>query len=173
MAGDGLRAAGAGRTADPPRRPVPGSSGDVSRIGQLPTSHFSHTAVRTEATADAVRRKGPHGRVYAVMKLSGRDTVQQGDREAVSRTGAFMVLDARPSVIQTETGGALVLDLPRERFEAVLGPSRLAGVLTVGAVLASTILANTHLRDLIRVSDRLSPDAATRTASIGIDGIAA
>ena len=30
-----------------------------------------------------------------------------------------------------------------------------------------------YLRDLIRVSDRLSPDAATRTASIGIDGIAA
>ncbi|MGN8095802.1 hypothetical protein [Methylobacterium sp. 22177] len=92
----------------------------MSSIGQLPISHFSHTAVPTEATADAVRRKGPHDRVYAVMKFSGRDTVQQGDREAASRTGDFVVLDARPSVIQTETGGALVLDLPRERFEAVL-----------------------------------------------------
>ena len=120
MAGDGLRAAGTGRIADLPRRSVPGSSGDVSSIGQLPISHVSPTAVPPEATADAVRRKGPHDRVYAVMKLSGRDTVQQGDREAASRTGDFVVLDARPSVIQTETGGALVLDLPCERFEAVL-----------------------------------------------------
>jgi AraC family transcriptional regulator, positive regulator of tynA and feaB len=146
---------------------------DVTGIGPLLISHFSHTAVRTEATADAVRRNGQHDRVYAVLKLSGQDAVQQGDQEAVTRPGDFVVLDARPAVIETQTGSALVLDLPRERLESVLGPSRLFSALTVGADLASTTLAGTYIQDLVRVGSRLDPDAATRMASIGIDLIVA
>ena len=105
---------------------------DVTGIGPLLVSHFSHTAKRTEATAETVRRNGRHDRVYAVLRLSGQDTIQQGDQEAVSRAGDFVVVDARPAVFQTETGSALVLDLPRDRLETALGPSRLFSALRVG-----------------------------------------
>ena len=120
-----------------------------------------------------IRRKGQPDRLYAVMKLLGRDAVQQGDRDAVSRTGDFVVLDARSAVIETDTGSALVLDLPRERFEAMLGPTRLFTALTVGADLASTTLANTFIQELERVGAQLTPSAAARMASIGADLIMA
>ena len=145
----------------------------AANIGSVPISHFAHTALRSEATADAVRRNGQHDRVYAILKLSGRDVVHQGDQEAVCQAGDLVILDARPAVVQTETGSALVLDLPRERFEAMLGPSRLFSALTVGAELASTTLARTYVQELVRVGDQLTPDAAARMASIGIDLIVA
>ncbi|SDA30064.1 AraC-type DNA-binding protein [Methylobacterium sp. UNC378MF] len=146
---------------------------DVTSIGPAPITKMAHTAMRTEATPDAIRRHGQPDRLYATMKLSGRDAIHQGDQEAVFRTGDFVVIDARPAVCETNTGISLVIDLPRERFEAMLGPSRQFCALTVGADLASTTLANTFIRDLIRVSDRLTADAAARMASIGTDLIIA
>ena len=142
---------------------------DVTSIGPVPISRMAHTAMRTEATPDAIRRHGQPDRLYATMKLSGHDAIQQGDREAVTRMGDFVVIDARPAVCEANTGVSLVIDLPRERFEAMLGPSRLFCALTVGADLASTALANTFFQDLIRVSDRLTVDVAARMASIGTD----
>ncbi len=146
---------------------------DVTSIGPVPISRMAHTAMRTEATPDAIRRHGQPDRLYASMKLSGHDTLQQGDREAVTRTGDFVVIDARPAVCEANTGISLVVDLPRERFEAMLGPSRLFCALPVGADLASTILASTFIQELVRVGDQLTPEAAARMASIGIDLIIA
>ena len=145
----------------------------VTNIGSVPISHFAHTALRSEATADAVRRNGQHDRIYAVLRLSGRDIAHQGDQEAVSQPGDLVILDARPAVIETETGSALVLDLPRERLETALGPSRLFSALTVGGDLASTMLAQRYIQDLVAVADRLGSDAAARMVSIGIDLIVA
>ncbi|MBN4092637.1 MULTISPECIES: helix-turn-helix domain-containing protein [Methylobacterium] len=146
---------------------------DVTSIGPVPISKMAHTAMRTEATPDAIRRYGQPDRLYASMKLSGQDAIQQGDREAVFRTGDFVVIDARPAVCEADTGISLVIDLPRERFEAMLGPSRLYCALTVGADLASTTLANTFLQELVRMGDQLTPDAAVRMAAIGTDLIIA
>jgi AraC family transcriptional activator of tynA and feaB len=146
---------------------------DVTSIGCVPISKMAHTAMRTEATPDAIRRHGQPDRLYASMKLSGQDAIQQGDQEAVFRTGDFVVIDARPAVCETNTGISLVVDLPRERFEAMLGPSRQFCALTVGADLASTILANTFIQELVRVGNQLTPDAAARMASIGTDLIVA
>jgi AraC family transcriptional regulator, positive regulator of tynA and feaB len=146
---------------------------DVTSIGPVPISKMAHTAMRTEATPDAIRRHGQPDRLYATMKLSGYDILHQGDREAMTRTGDFVVIDARPAVCEANTGVSLVVDLPRERFEAMLGPSRLFCSLTVGADLASTILANTFIQELVRVGDQLTPDAAARMASIGTDLIIA
>ena len=74
---------------------------------------------------------------------------------------------------EIETGSFLILDLPRQRLESVLGPARLFSALPVGGNLAPTRLANTYIRELIRVGDRLTRDAAARMASIGIDLIVA
>ncbi len=142
---------------------------EVTDIGGVPISHFAHTSLRTEATADMVRRNGRHSRVYAILRLSGNASYQQGDQEAKTRPGDLVVLNARPAVCMTEPSSSLVLDLPRERLETVLGPSRLFSALTVGADLASATLASTYFRDLVRLGDRLAPDAAARMASIGID----
>ena len=145
----------------------------ATNIGSVPISHFAHTAMRSETTADAVRRDGRSDRAYAVLMLSGRAIAQQGDQEAECRKGDLFVLDARPAVVQTETGSTLILDLPRDRLEAALGPSRLFSALRVDGDHASTTLARTYIQDLVAVADRLGPDAAARMASIGIDLIVA
>ena len=85
----------------------------------------------------------------------------------------FIALDHRLGVSEIENGSFLILDLPRERLESVLGPSHLFTALAVEAGLASATLANTYAWELIRVGDRLAPDGAARIASIGIDLVVA
>jgi AraC family transcriptional regulator, positive regulator of tynA and feaB len=146
---------------------------ELTCIGAMPVSHFTHTSVRTKiADADA-RRHGNADRVFVLLKLSGRDAVQQNGREAKTRPGDLLMLDSSASVLEARTGDSLVIDLPRQRFETVLGPSRLYTALTAGADLASTTLAGSYIRELVRVSDQLSADAAARMASIGTDLIIA
>jgi AraC family transcriptional activator of tynA and feaB len=146
---------------------------EVTRIGAMSVSHFWHTTVRTKVTAAAARRHGNPDRFFALLKLSGRDTVQQGDREARTRPGDLVMLDSSASVLDAETGDSLVIDLPRQRLETLLGPSRLFIALTAQADLPSTILANTFIHELVRVGAQLTPDAAARMASIGVDLITA
>ena len=146
---------------------------EVAAVGSLPITRSVQSSTRTEVTPEAVRRNGRGDRLYAVFTQSGHHAVQQNEREAVVRTGGFVMLDHRPGVSEIETGSFLILDLPRERLESVLGPSHLFTALTVGADLASTTLANTYVEELIRVGDRLSADGAARMASIGIDLVVA
>jgi AraC family transcriptional regulator, positive regulator of tynA and feaB len=146
---------------------------EFAAIGSLPITRSVQSSTRTEVTPEAVRRNGRGDRLYAVFTQSGHHAVQQNEREAVGRTGDFVVLDHRPGVSEIETGSFLILDLPRERLESVLGPSQLFTALAVEANLASTTLANTYVQELIRVEDRLNPDSAARMASIGIDLVVA
>ncbi|MEH3061589.1 MAG: helix-turn-helix domain-containing protein [Methylobacterium radiotolerans] len=146
---------------------------DVTCIGAMPISHFWHTTVRTRITDAEARRRGNPDRVFVLLKLSGRDTIHQLDREAKTKPGDLILLDSSSSVMEAETGDSLVIDLPRQRFETVLGPSRLYTALTAAADLASTTLTGSYLQELVRVSDRLTPDAAERMASIGVDLIVA
>jgi AraC family transcriptional regulator, positive regulator of tynA and feaB len=146
---------------------------EFTAIGSMPITRSVQSSTRTEVTPEAVRRNGRGDRLYAVFTQSGRHAVQQNEREAVGRTGDFVVLDHRPGVSEIETGSFLILDLPRERLESVLGPSQLFTALAVEANLASTTLANTYVQELIRVEDRLNPDSAARMASIGIDLVVA
>ena len=66
---------------------------EVTRIGAMPVSHFWHTSVRTTIAAADARRHANHDRVFVILKLSGRDTVQQSDREARIRPGDLVMLD--------------------------------------------------------------------------------
>ena len=146
---------------------------EVAALGHLPITRSVQSSTRTEVTPEAVRRNGRGDRLYAVFTQFGSHAVQQNEREAVGRTGDFIVLDHRPGVSEIEAGSFLILDLPRDRLESVLGPSHLFTALTVGANLASTTLANTYVQDLIRVGDRLTLDGAVRMASIGVDLVVA
>lgn len=146
---------------------------EVTSIGAVPISHLAYTDLRTEATADMVRRSRRDNKVYAILRLSGNATYQQCDQEAKTRPGDLVVLNARPTVCMMDKNSSLLLDLPRERLENVLGPSRLFSALTISADLASTKLTSTYFRELVRVGDQLTPEAAARMASIGIDLIVA
>jgi len=146
---------------------------EFTAIGSLPITRGVQGSTLTTVTPEAVRRNGRGDRLYTIFTQSGRHAVQQNEREAIGRTGDFFVLDHQPAISQIESGSYLILDLPRERLESVLGPSRLFTNITVEANLASTTLANSYVQELIRVGDRLNPDAATRMVSIGIDLVVA
>jgi len=146
---------------------------EVTSIGSVPISHLAYTRLRTEATADMIRQSRRDNRVYAILRLSGNASYQQGDQEAKTRPGDLVVLNARPTVCMMDANSSLLLDLPRERLENVLGSSRLFSAHTISGALASTTLAHTYLQQLVRVGDQLTPDAAERMASIGIDLIVA
>ena len=146
---------------------------EFTAFGSLPITRSVQSSTLTEVTPEAVRRNGRGDRLYAVFTQSGRHAIQQNERDAVCRAGDFVVLDHRPGVSEIETGSFLILDLPRQRLESVLGPSQLFTTLSVGANLASTTLANTYVQELIRLEDRLNPHGAARMASIGIDLVVA
>ncbi len=70
----------------------------ATNIGSVPISHFAHTAMRSETTADAVRRDGRSDRAYAVLMLSGRAIAQQATRRRnVGRATFSSSTHARPS----------------------------------------------------------------------------
>lgn len=146
---------------------------ESTAFGSLPITRSFQSSTRTEATPEAIRRNGRGDRLYAVFTQSGCHAVQQNNREAVGRPGDFIVLDHRPTVSEIETGSFLILDVPRDRLENVLGPSQLFTTLTVGANLASTTLARSYVQELIQVGDRLTLDGAAGMASIGVDLVVA
>lgn len=112
--------------------------------------------------------------VVVLFKLAGMSTSLQDGREAVQRPGDMVVLDHRPSVLTTHMDSqALFLELPRERLETVFGSTRLYTGLSIGTDLASTRLTASFIRELIRVRHQLTPDAAERMATIGVDLILA
>lgn len=145
----------------------------AAHVGPLSFLHAMHSATRTDVTHDDVRRNRRDDRLFAVFTLSGQQTVQQNDREAVMRAGDLVVLDRRPIVSATDAGSFLVMDLPGDRLERALGPTRSFTTLAVGADLASARLASTYVRELVRVRRQLSPDAAARMGGIGVDLIVA
>ena len=132
-------------------------------------------AVRVESTPATLRRNDKRDTLAVTVKLSGTSMCDQYGRQAVVRAGEIMVLDrASPSIRQT-TGSSrsLVLEIPRERLENLLGNARQFSVLTVGADLASARLVTTFLDTLLRVEGTLTADAATRMSAIAVDLVAA
>jgi AraC family transcriptional regulator, positive regulator of tynA and feaB len=146
---------------------------EVADLGPLRATRLSHTALRSVATPEMVRRHGKADTLHLVVKLAGGSTIQQDDREAVFREGDLVMLDCRPTVHMAASGSHLVLELPRERIENVLGPAKLYTALPVAAESGSATLARTFFRELIRVRSQLAPEAAASMATVGIDLIVA
>jgi AraC family transcriptional regulator, positive regulator of tynA and feaB len=146
---------------------------EVGSIGPLLLTKSSYCGLRSVASAEALRRAGKADHVFALFNVAGQNNFQQGDSEVAGRTGDLVLFDHRPFVFETQAGSSMMLELPRARVEAMLGPSRLFCALTAGAELPATTLATSYIRDLIRVGDQLSPEGAARMASIGVDLIVA
>ncbi len=147
---------------------------ECATIGPLGITAVAHGAMRLEVTQDALRRQRGGDSLYVALKRSGRAVTRQGEREAITGAGDIFVLDQQPMVdVNRSAASVLVLEIPRDRLESLLGPARLYTALTVGADRASTQLATTFFRDLIQVREDLPPDSAARMASIGVDLIVA
>jgi AraC family transcriptional regulator, positive regulator of tynA and feaB len=147
---------------------------DLAQIGSLEITRTTQRSVRSEITRGALRRCRANGRLVVLFKLAGVSTSMQDDRSSVQRPGDLSVLDQRPAVLTSSVNSqSMFLDLPRERLESVLGPSRLYTALTVEAGFGSTTLARTFFHDLIRLRRQLAPEAVERMAGIGVDLIVA
>ncbi|MCJ2139292.1 helix-turn-helix domain-containing protein [Methylobacterium sp. E-066] len=154
-------------------RPFAGKM-EVASVGSLHMSRVTQGALRSETTPQAARQHDRAGMAVVLFKLAGASSCLQDGRDSVQRPGDIVVLDHRPAVVTTGPGSqSLFLELPRERLESMLGPTRLYTALSMGADLASSSLASTFFRELIQVRHRLDPDAAERMATIGVDLIVA
>ena len=141
-----------------------------ANFGPLSMTRVTQSAIRTEATPGTIRRHDKSETVSVVVMLSGTLACAQGGRESMQRPGEFVVLDRKPTVMLTkEHTRSLVLEVPRERLERMLGPVALYAGLTVGSEQATTSLVTNFVHELTRIQGRLSPDLADRLSSIGID----
>ena len=122
-------------------------------VGPLLMTRVTQSAIRTEATPGTIRRHDKHETISVIM-LSGTLACAQGGRESVQRPGEFIVLDRRPTIMATEVQSrSLILEIPRERLERILGPTPLYAGLTFGPGQASTSLVTTFFDELIRMED--------------------
>lgn len=139
-------------------------------IGLLSITRVTQSAIRTEATPGTIRRHDKHETVSVVLMLSGTLACSQEGQEGMQRPGEYVVLDRKPTVMLTKTHSrSLVMEVPRERLERMLGPISLYAGLTIGAEQATTSLFTNFVQQLTQLEERLSPDLATRMSSIGID----
>jgi AraC-like DNA-binding protein len=154
-------------------RPFKGTL-EAADVGPLIITRVTQSAMRTVATPDTIRRHNKHDTLTVGFVLNGEVTSLQGDRQAVQRAGEIVVLDRIPTVMATRAdSSSLILEIPRDRLQGMLGSVKLFSCMTIGANQASTSIAAAFFNEYVRVQSRLAPDAAARMASIGIDLIVA
>ncbi|MET0527598.1 MAG: helix-turn-helix domain-containing protein [Microvirga sp.] len=147
---------------------------EAAVIGSIAVSRVRLSALRIEAPPGMIRTAADEGRVMVTLQLAGAATADQDGRCSVQRPGDLVVISPRPTVLTMSEGSkCLSLQIPRERLENVLGSTQLYTALTVGSDLASVALVSVFFNELIRVQHELTPDSATRMASVGVDLIVA
>ena len=139
-------------------------------FGPLSITRVTQSAIRTEATPGTIRRHDKQETVSVVLMLTGSLACTHCGRESTQRPGEFVVLDRKPTIMETrEHSRSLILEVPRERLERMLGPvSHYAG-LTVGSDQTTTSLVTNFIGELTRIQGQLNPDLADRLSAIGID----
>lgn len=147
---------------------------ETAKVDNIDFLKLTNSAGRSECSSSQIKHSIYTGKVFVSIQLSGESYCSQDDRSSVRCPGEFVVIDNRPSKILTKFDNqALVVAIPRDRIEKVLGSTRRYTALTIGRDLAGTSLAINFLTKLIDVSNRLSADASVRMATIGIDLIVA
>ncbi|MHB2211511.1 helix-turn-helix domain-containing protein [Methylobacterium sp. CM6257] len=146
---------------------------EQAQYGPLMLGRMFHGSMRVVSAQASSRGRSAEDGLGVIFNLEGRSWLQHDDREAVCQTGDFTVVDQRPAVYVTEESTHLLVNLPRDRMERMLGPSRLFTAVTIGQGSASASLTTLFFRQLIEVGGLLGPEAAERMASIGVDLIVA
>jgi AraC-like DNA-binding protein len=139
-------------------------------VGPLRLTRVIESAVQSRVTPATLRRRDEPGSLFVLIQQAGVSMSAQDDREAIQRTGDITVLGGRPNLHVAGRGDAmLVLEVPRERLEVMLGSSRLFTALTIEGNRPATALATAFIRDLVRLGGQLDPDCAARMATIATD----
>ncbi|ONF49421.1 helix-turn-helix domain-containing protein [Methylobacterium radiotolerans] len=146
---------------------------EQAQYGPLMLGRMFHGSMRVVSAQASSRGRGVEDGLGVIFNLEGRSWLQHDDREAVCQTGDFTVVDQRPATYVTEESTHLLVNLPRDRLERMLGPSRLFTAIPIGQGSASASLTMSFFRQLIEVGGTLGPNAAERMASIGVDLIMA
>lgn len=144
-------------------------------LGSLLITRSTSSAVRVESTPATLRRNHKRDTLAVTVKLSGTSMCEQFGRQAVLQPGEITVLDrASPSVRQTSgSSRSLLLEIPRDRLENLLGDARHFTALTIGEHLGSARLVTTFLDTLLQLENVLTADVAQRMSAIVVDLIAA
>ncbi|SFL32301.1 transcriptional regulator, AraC family [Methylobacterium pseudosasicola] len=143
-------------------------------IGTLRITRIRESCVRSEITADTLRRRERTQSVFVLIQLEGGSINVQDGREAVQRAGEIVLLADRPNVhVSGANDRSLVLELPVVPLERMLGPTRQFTALTFGTKGGTGPLIRSFFEGLVRVHETLTPSSAERMASIGTDLIVA
>ena len=139
-------------------------------VGALSITRASHSPISIEATSGTIRYHDQHETISVILMVSGALALMQGGRESRQRPGELVILDRKPFVMLTQEHSCLlVLKIPRERLERMLGPVALYAGLTLGAEQEVTSFVANFFDGLTRIGEQLNADLANRLSSIGID----
>lgn len=104
------------------------------------------------------------------FRTYGTAYTSQNGRVSIQRPGDIVIMENKALDLSLrENNQNIHLSFPRHRIESILGSSKVFTSLTLESAQASTKLANTFFAELFRVQQSLSPEAADRMGSIGID----
>ncbi|KQP18941.1 helix-turn-helix domain-containing protein [Methylobacterium sp. Leaf100] len=147
---------------------------ETADVGDIRITRVAESGLRTEVTPATLRRRDDAGTVFVLIQLAGRSKSSQDGRDAVQGPGDIMVLGGRPNVhLSSHTDRSLVLELPRERLEDFLGPTKVYTAFPVGPTSPGALLAANFFQGLSEMTDDLAPETAGRLSKIGVDLIVA
>lgn len=152
------------------------ASAEGSCVGSLTITKMSLGNLGLETTSQTIRhQKNRSDNIFISLILDGAVKVDQNGRSTIDKSGDLGVRDQNTPwrIEYNEQAEMVAIELPRDRLEALLGPARNFSGMTVNGDLPSATLARSFLRNLMRLGDKLAPDAAERMATIGIDLIVA
>ncbi|GJE58141.1 Transcriptional activator NphR [Methylobacterium trifolii] len=149
---------------------------DGTSIGGLVFTKFALSNLRAATTPQTLRHENNKtDHLFMSMVLSGSVCAGQNDRSTTDGTGDFSIRDTNTPWTLEHNGHVevLAIQIPRGRLEGMLGSARHFAGLTVNSHLPVATLARSFLSDLLRMGDRLTPHAAERMTSVGIDLVVA
>lgn len=147
---------------------------EAARVGDLRLTRVTESALQTEVTPATLRRRDDTGTVFVLIQLEGRSTSSQDGRDTVQRPGDIVVLGGRPNVHRSSrTDKSIVVELPRERLEDFLGPTKIYTAFSSGSTSPGSMLAVQFFQQLADVAERFTAETAARMSRIGVDLIVA
>jgi AraC family transcriptional regulator, positive regulator of tynA and feaB len=153
----------------------PSYRGDIRAgvIGDLVVSEFACDPCEVSRSASDVAR-GDSDDMLLCMQISGRCYFDQEGRQAVNRSGGFLMLDTRRpfSIVLPECTRTLAIKIPRRGLEARLGN---LGALTARGIPAEGALAGLasgFLSTLVGRLDTIGESSASAIAGQALDLLA-
>ncbi|MCJ2081135.1 helix-turn-helix domain-containing protein [Methylobacterium sp. J-090] len=144
-------------------------------ICNIPAGRLTQTPSQYKIREGIVRKKNFRDDFLTVsFRKYGVSHLSQNGGTSIQRPGDIVIMDVRSlELALCENNQNIHLSVPRHSIEKMLGNAKSFTALTLEAAQASTRLVNSFFAELLLVQNRLSPDAAARMGSIGIDLIVA